>query len=349
MKRWAFCMIGMLSVACQGAEEPDEPKAINAAVSWVEVGRGSVERTILAYGKVEFAADRQRTLAFVKPGQVASLLVVAGQTVKKGDTLLLMAGVPRGSPQVQQALVEVQFAERELARVRRLVEEKLATNQDLESAEKQLAASKAGLAALGGGGGSSWSLKAAMDGVVARVLVQRGEQVQAGQPGIVLASSDSMTVRAGFEVEDLAVLTQGLTARLSPVYGAKETSPALANLSTLHRVVDPTTQLVEGLLHVANPPAWMASGLAVRVSVILETRTDVVRVPRAALVTKGEARGVFEVDGGHAHFRQLTLGIEDGDLVEVKQGLSAGAKVVTTGRSSLSDGMAVRRVDAGAS
>lgn len=340
MRHFALLFAAAVCVSCRAGDAPSDATDKNAAVSWVEVRRGNVERTVSTYGTVEFAADRQRTLSFVKPGQVSNLLVVAGQTVKKSDSLLIVGGVPRGSPQVQQALVEVEFAERELLRVRRLVNEKLATNRDVESAEKQVAASKAGLQALGGAGGQA--MRAQADGVVARVLVQRGEQVQAGQPAVVLASSDAMTVRAGFEVEELAALKQGLRARVSPVYGARETKSAEATLSTLHRVVDPTTQLVEGLIHVSERPPWMAAGLAVRVTVVIEQKADVVRVPREALVSQGKTQGVFVVEKGHAHFRALTLGIEDHELLEVKSGLTAGAKVVTTGRSSLADGMAVR-------
>lgn len=346
MKWFTLAFVGgVLCASCHDDNTSSDQGSSSASVIWVEAEKGSVEKTIEAYGTLEFAADHQRTLSFVKPGQVNSLLVVAGQIVKKGDPLLILGAVPRGSPQVQQALVEVEFAERDLARVRRLVGEKLATNQDLQSAEKQVAAAKAGLQALGG---RSESMRAATDGVVAKVLVQPGDQVQVGQPGVVLASSNSMTVRAGFEVEDLPVLKQGLTARVSPVYGSQTTESTEAALSALHRVVDPATQLVEALIQVKDPPPWMAAGLAVRVSLVLEERPDVVRVPQNALVTRGNEQGVYVVKQGHAHFQTLALGIDDGKMVEVKKGLSAGTKVVTTGRSSLSDGMAVRSDSAGA-
>jgi hypothetical protein len=58
---------------------------------------------------------------------------------------------------------------------------------------------------------------------------------------------------------------------------------------------------------------------------------------------------VYVVDKGHAHFHVLELGIEGTDQVEVKKGLSVGASVVTTGRSSLVDGMAVRVSGTGSS
>jgi membrane fusion protein (multidrug efflux system) len=305
----------------------------------VRAGVGDVERTLLTYGTVEFAVERQRTVSFVRPGQVLGVPVVAGQTVKRGDVLLLVGGVPRGSPEVEQASIELAFAEREVARVQRLLRENMATNQELENAEKQRATARAALSSLGGGGAP---MRASADGIVARVLVQRGDLVQEGQPGIVLASGDSMTVRAGFEVEDLPELRETLPVRISPVYGDARATRVEATLSTLHRVVNPQTQLVEGLIGVPEPPTWMAAGLAVRVLVVLESAHNVLQIPRDALVEQGGKGGVFVVEQGHAHFRALTLGIVDADRVQIRQGLSAGATVVTTGRSSLSDGMAVR-------
>jgi RND family efflux transporter MFP subunit len=349
VRRRAIVASALLVAACHTTTHETEearPDEVSASVSVAKVDRGDVERTITTFGTVEFAADRQRTLAFVKPGLVTDVPVVAGQTVKKGDVLLAVGGVPRGAPEVQQANIEVEFAERELARVKRLVDEKLATNQDLQNAEKQLAAAKAALHGLGGGGAGGGRMRASGDGIVAEVLVHRGDLVQAGQAGVVLAARDSMTVRAGFEVEDLPDLAQGLTARLRPVYGEKRDSEVISKLSTLHRVVNARTQLVEGLIHVDQPPAWLAAGLAVQVVVVLESHQHVLRVPRDALVQQGGKQGVFVVDKGHARFRAVKAGFGDDDRVEVDQSLAEGDRVVTTGRSSLSDGMAVRVPDA---
>jgi RND family efflux transporter MFP subunit len=340
MRRFALLVCTLLG-ACHTAGEvgPRARGEPSAAVAVARAGVGNVERTILTYGTAEFSVERQRTLSFVRPGQVVGVPVVAGQTVKRGDVLLLVGGVPRGSPEVEQASIELAFAEREVARVQRLLRENMATNQELSNAEKQRAAARAALSSLGGSGAP---IRASADGIVARVLVQRGDLVQEGQPGIVLASGDSMTVRAGFEVEDLPELREKLPVRISPVYGDTKDTRAEATLSTLHRVVNPQTQLVEGLIGVPKPPAWMAAGLAVRVVVVLESEHDVLLVPRDALVDQGGKRGVFVVEQGHAHFRALTVGMVGVDRVQVRHGLSKGDAVVTTGRSSLSDGMAVR-------
>jgi RND family efflux transporter MFP subunit len=327
-----------------GAADPEPEKEVQtvATVSGIVAGQGTVEETILSYGTVEFPAHRQRTLTFLYEGQVTQVPVVAGESVKRGDELMHMGAVPKDSPRVQQAGIDADYSVRELERTRRLVEQKLATNQDLQNAEKQSLAAAAAMRALGGGGPGGTSIRAPSDGIVASVPVHRGDVVQAGDPAIVIADHNAMSVRAGFEVSDLSRLAEGLPVRISPVYGDAEAAPAKARLSTLHRVADPKTQLVEGIVQVEEIPAWMAAGLSARVRVIVQSHADVLVIPRDALLERDAEQGVFAIEDGHARFHKLKLGIVDEALVEVLDGLTPGSRVVTTGRTSLEDGMAVR-------
>lgn len=326
-----------------GAADPEQEKEVHATatVAGIPVGKATVEERILSYGTVEFPAHRQRTLTFLYEGQVTQVPVVAGESVKRGDELLRVGPVAKDSPRVQQANIDAEYAVRELDRTRRLVEQKLATNQDLQNAEKQSLAAAASLRALGGGGPGGATIRAPSDGIVASVPVHRGDVVQVGDPAIVIADHNAMSVRAGFEVSDLSRLAEGLAVRIAPVYGDREEPTAKAKLSTLHRVADPKTQLVEGIIQIDEIPPWMAAGLSTRVHVILRSHEDVLVVPRDALLEHDGATGVFAIENEHAKFQPLKLGIGDDDNVEVLAGLSEGSRVVTTGRTSLEDGMAV--------
>ncbi len=338
-------IVSSLSFSCQKNAPPDGGPSMDAtiaSIAAVKVERGDIEQTLDTYGKVEFATSQQRNVTFVHPGQVMTVPVVEGQMVRASDELLRVGAVPSGSPEVQQAAISVKFAERELVRVQRLVDERLATNQDLQSAEKQLAVANAALSAFAGGGATGTPIRASMDGIVAQVLVHRGDVVQAGQTAIILAPRESMSVRAGFEVEDIALLSEGLAVRISSPYGQATDKAADATLSSLHRTVDPKTQLVEGVIRVSDPPTWMAPGLSVHVVIVLETHKKVLCVPRGALVQRNGATGTFVIVSGHASWRVLELGLNGGDSMEVRSGLQEGDSVATTGKTTLSDGMAVR-------
>jgi len=330
--------------ACR--QEPSVPDATGPAVATVRVARvarGPVVQRLDTIGTAEFDPEHLVSTALVRAGQVVEVKTVAGQAVKSGDVLLTLGAVPAGSLEAQKASIDVAFAERELARTRRLLSEKLATNQDLQSAEKQLESNRAALAALGAGAGSAaLVLRAPADGIVAQVLVRPGALVQAGQEAVTLAVHRAMIVRAGFAVEDVPGLAEGTAVELAPVYAAPDAQPAAATLSRIHAVADPATQLVEAIVRLADPPPWLLSGMRVHVRAQVATREDALRLPRDAIVELDGRPGAFVVEHDEARWRGVQLGVDGGTHLEVLGGLAEGDVVVTDGRSSLADGVRLR-------
>ena len=174
-----------------------------------------------------------------------------------------------------------------------------------------------------------------------------GAIVHAGDSALLLAPADALIVRTGFETEDLGVLRVGLEATVEPVLGSDDEGTVTGTLAELHRIVDPDTQLVEAVIHPASAPSWVLPGTTVRVGVVVRSAIEAVLVPRDALLARDGTRGVFVVDRGVAHWTTIEIGVEGHDVVEAKSGLAAGARVVTTGRSVLSDGMAVAETGSG--
>jgi RND family efflux transporter MFP subunit len=344
LARLAAAAAFVLAPACSGPQPSEAPKTEpSAAVATAEVTRGPVEETLEAFGTVEFDPAKVRTVTLLKAGQVVDVPVVAGEVVRRGQPLLTLGPVPQDSLDMQRARIDVDFAAREVERTRRLLGEKLATNQDLLNAEKQLDTDRAVLASLGDGRGPAPAVVAApQDGIVAQVLVTRGQVLAAGHEAVQLAAENAVAVRVGFEVGDVPRLAVGLPVLLDPVYAEAGAAPVRAVLSRLHRMVDPSTQLVEGLIQLPGPPAWMAAGMKVRVRVVVRSALAAVVIPRTALLERDGRAGVFVVAQGHASWRLVVLGIESGDVVEVAQGLAPGETVATIGRTSLSDGMTVR-------
>jgi hypothetical protein len=171
--------------------------------------------------------------------------------------------------------------------------------------------------------------------------VEAGTVVQAGDTALLLAPALAVVVRAGFEPEDAASLTPGLDVRITPVFASTAEGAARARLTRLHRMVDPQTQLVEALIEPVEPPDWMVSGTSVKVAVVVHSAADALRVPRDAVLARGGRHGVYVVRDGAAAWTPLRLGIEGEDYAQVESGLAAGDVVVTTGRTSLTDGMRV--------
>lgn len=337
-------LLALLALGCGDTPAPDAASQARFPVSVVTVARGPVRELLETFGTVELDPEHTRTLTAPRSGRVAALHAVAGQAVTKGAVLLELESVPAGNLDGERAEMDVEFARRDLERVQRMAKLKLATNQEVQAAEKQLESSRLVLHSLGLGGKATVPLSSPMEGVVASLQVAEGALVQPGQELVQVAPEGSVAVRVGFEVEEMPRLSEGLPVLLLPVFEGPDDREVQAELSRLHRVADPSTQLVEGLVHVDAPPAWAVAGTRARVRVILRSVNDALRVTGDVIVSRGDQRGVFVVEQDTARFQPIQVGVDGGDWVEVRSGLVAGSQVVRDGRSSLSDGTPVRRV-----
>ncbi len=314
-----------------------------ATVAAIHVGRGDVREIVETYGTVEFDPHRTRTVSFVNSGQVVQVLVTPGQPVNRGDPLLRLGPLPPSSLEVEQARIDLRYARENLERLQRLKSSHLATNEVVLQAKKRVASAEASLRALGvDGSNPPRTIRAPFSGAVVKVLVTSGALVRPGEHAVLVAPANGLAVQAGFEPEDAARLRPGMRVEIVPVFATRDQAPATAVLARMHRVVDPKTQLLEALIRPRRIPAWMVAGVRVRVRTIVHTAPDAVRVPHEALLEKNGTSGVFEITSGHARWRPVTVGIRGEGWVEITGGLEAGALVVTTGRTSLTDGMAVR-------
>jgi membrane fusion protein (multidrug efflux system) len=76
-----------------------------------------------------------------------------------------------------------------------------------------------------------------------------------------------------------------------------------------------------------------------RVRLTVDRRPDALTVPRNAVVDNDGKRGVFLVDDGNvARFNIVRTGLQDGEKVEILEGLNEGQRVITTGAIALRNG-----------
>lgn len=315
----------------------------SALVETAEIQLGPVKERLRTLGWVDFDPTQTRSVTLDRAGIVLAVRVVRGQAVHAGEALLRLGPAAPLSPEVQQAKIARDFAERELKRVRRLYDKHLATNQDLVQAEKDAAMSRAALAGLGQGRGEGpTTVVAPADGVVVQVHVGEGDVVHGGQEAVVLASAGSLIVRTGVEQEDLPRLHPGLSVLIKRFGPGGEGDQATGRVAHVGRLSDPTTQTLEGIIEVDNPPTWLVPGEEVKLEITLRGAGSVTRVPREALVDHGGEQGVFVIEKGRARWTPVQIGIAGEQYVQAKAGVGPGDVVATKGRTELTDGMAVR-------
>jgi hypothetical protein len=85
----------------------------------------------------------------------------------------------------------------------------------------------------------------------------------------------------------------------------------------------------------------LTPGMELGVEIDAEQRSNVPLVPAIAVVKDGGNTFVFVASGAQARKRQVVLGVEDAERVEIRSGVKAGELIVTQGQSNLRDGSAI--------
>ena len=323
-----------LLAACGGGKETAAPQgaARGAGLETVTVTSGEQGGERLFDGLVE--AVQQASIAAQTSGRVVALERDVDDPVRRAEVILRICAVEQKAnlDAARQALTEATAmateARSRYARVQQLAGQKLLSQSDLDratadrdAAEARLAAARAGVAAAEEQHGYT-QVRAPFDGVVTARHVEVGEAVAPGQPLTAVAALGALRVN----VDVPQALADEVRAQGSArVYAGPQVLdsagltvfPAAASGSNTVRVRVELPEGVEGLY----PGMFVKAGFRSVAPVAL-------RVPASGVVRRSEVTAVYVVsDGGQVRLRQVRLGRELGDEVEVLAGLSAGERI----------------------
>jgi RND family efflux transporter MFP subunit len=102
-------------------------------------------------------------------------------------------------------------------------------------------------------------------------------------------------------------------------------------------VIDSKTGTFKVTLRVPNPDNLLKSGMFAQVKLNYDTKQNVVLLPRKALLAIDDSVNVFVVKDGIASKKAVTVGYQEGEVVEILSGLTGTEKVVITGHQNLRD------------
>jgi len=310
-------------------------------VQVVKVERKTVTEKVVVYGSVVAQPGKTHSVSIAFETRVRHILVAPGQFVGENDPLVEIELSPGAQVQFQQAKNAVEAARKELKQTQERFNLKLATNQDLSTAEKTARDAEAQLTALqrAGAGGDN-RVHADVAGVIAKVNAQDGQIVASGSPLVEIVAENDIEVRVGVEAEDLSAAQAGAPVRIIPLNDP--TAPNVeGTIRLVTRRVDPATRLVDVYVALPEGTKLLLDGY-VR-GEIQRTEKNALAVPRSA-VLPNESREfeIFTVANNHAIRHTVKIGAENPNEIQViANDLHEGDPVVTLGNYELEDGMAV--------
>jgi len=181
---------------------------------------------------------------------------------------------------------------------------------------------------------------APLDGTVAQVAVEVGENASPSAPVLTLVDVDELKVLVRVPGEDALRLREGMAVRVQPRAMPGRFFPG--RIVRVDPVADPQSHLFGVEVRVPNRDQLLRAGLDVSVEVPLVTVEGALAVPESAVARWNDQVGIFVIEQGRARFRRVQLGISDGNWREVVSGLQEGERVITAGKEFVAPETPVR-------
>ncbi|MBY6188435.1 efflux RND transporter periplasmic adaptor subunit [Marinobacter hydrocarbonoclasticus] len=265
-------------------------------------------------------------------GIIESLHVEEGQLVKAGQKLATI-DPKRYRLALNKAQAELDVIDQELDRLNAIANQQLVSQETLAKLEfrRQAALADRDIAALEL---EYSSVVSPIDGVVAKRYVKRGKMAAEHEALFHIVHQETLHGILHLPERELPRIRLGQEAELT-VEGLQQVR--LATVLRIAPVVDPETGTFKITLSVDNQEGILKAGMLSRARVRFDTHHDTLVVPRMALVRQDLGHAVFVINDGQAQSRAVQLGYEDGERVEILEGLEAGEQVVVRGQHQLKD------------
>lgn len=291
------------------------------------VERGPVRREIRAVGIVAYNEEGLRDVTTKYEGWIEKLLVNATwTTVKAGDALFEIYSPDLYNAQLNYLVARESEADAAgpltrsaLARLQLFDVSKEFIDEVVRSSEPK----------------RTYLYRSPAAGVVIEKMAVEGQMVAPGERLYRLADLSSVWALTQIYESDLPFVKQGQPVTVHTTYGSERTFSGEVEL--LLPQVEEQTRTVTARLVLENTEGFLRPDMFVDVRFATQLADSAVLVPDIAVLRSGDRNTVFVAhEGGSFEPRNVTLGVRsEGNFYEVKDGLSAGECVVTSGQFML--------------
>ncbi len=290
----------------------------NLGVRTAKVESGKLWRKINTVGYVDLDESKVSHIHLRVDGWIEKLAVdIEGDRVKKGQRLFDLY-----SPKLVNAMEEYLQALR--SKNQRLMvasrEKLISLGISIRQIEKLKKTRKVS---------QTISVYAPQDGIVSMLMAREGMYVQPMNEVMTLADLSTVWVLAEvFESQSAWVeLDQPADVELSFIPGRTWEG----KVDYIYPSLDPKNRTLKVRLRFDNPGETLKPNMYANVAIYGGAKKDVLSVPREALLRSGGTERLIIAKGeGRFAQRIVVAGMESGDYIEIKSGISEGEKVVTS-------------------
>ncbi|NVJ60490.1 MAG: efflux RND transporter periplasmic adaptor subunit [Gammaproteobacteria bacterium] len=333
----AIGFAALFLVACSdggGASSPTESAEKKAEVVAVPVEVAQVQRGDISavYSSTTSLEAEQEAVVVAKSSEIITqILVEEGDKVEKGQVLARL-NTQKLELELKRSEANLARLKAELDRNRKIFEKKMVSSDTYERLKFDYQAQKAAydLAKLELAYGE---IKAPIEGVVSERMVKVGNMVQLNQSLFRITDFEPLLAVIHVPENELFKLQKNQLARIS--IDANKQTLYNGHVLRISPVVDSSSGTFKVTVEVNDPENTLRPGMFGRVGVIYASHKDTLLVHKNALLAEEDKPSVYRIDGDVAVKEQIAIGFENGEFIEVIEGLKLGDKVVTAGQNSL--------------
>lgn len=366
-----FILFITYSCGSQTSEETQFQRGGNSrggqatSVEAVPVQTESISEQIRAYGTIQ--AQDVVSITPQVSNRVVRILADLGDNVSRGQVLAEIYDVPfrdaveQAEAQIEQARIALERDSTQFARQSELFERDLISRSEFDNVRSTYLTSRAqyqsALAALTQSRENlaNTRIKSPVNGVILNRMIAEGDVAGTGQAIFEVANLVGFETRVFLPMQDWENVQVGQQVSLS--LSSRSDEIATAVVSRISPQLNATTGLGEVVITLTDAATSIYQGALVQARINLQTRENAVVIPRSAMVEKVETyiapeTGTIELERTYSVFvnegdsvavrRDLTLGIQQGDRIEILDGLRPNEELIITGQRNLEDGARIR-------
>jgi len=323
-------------VEAEATTEEGEEESTPIPVEVTEISSGPVASYISATANL-VPEDQVKVLAETE-GRVAALKVEEGDRVVRGQVL---ASLDRSEAEIVLAKTRLKETNARLAweRAGDTMEQGLISREEFDrlTMEHEMARQEVAEA--------EWRLdrtviRAPFGGIITERFINPGQHLRPGDDVFAVADFDPLIARIYLPEKDVLTLNEGRDVRIS--LAADESLKFNGRIRQISPVVDTATGTVKVTVEAQDPPNQVRPGAFVTIEIVRERREEAILLPRKSVIRELRSAHVFVTDGETAEKRAVSLGLEEGPVIEALSGVEVGEQVIVAGQGGLKPGARVK-------
>ncbi|MBX3697108.1 MAG: efflux RND transporter periplasmic adaptor subunit [Dokdonella sp.] len=290
----------------------------NLGVRTAEVMRGSLANRIEAVGYVGYDEDTLTSINTRAEGWVEKLAVKSvGDPVRKGQLLYALFSPKLATAEREYLTALASGSQSLIATSRERMRSFGFSNAQIEQLSRTRKV------------GNRVARYAASTGVVMKLGVSEGAWVMPATQVMQLANLDTVWVLVEVDPANTALLHKGQVADVT--FDAFAGESWQGTVDYIYPDVSAMTRTVKVRVRLPNPDRRLQPNMYAHVGLQTAAQNDTVYIPALALIETGQSKRVVVAQGdGRFDVCPVQTGATSGDQVEIRKGLRAGQRVVTS-------------------